>query len=240
MHAKRILVLAGTHEARLLANRLVKDGYDVISSFAGVTAHPLLPQGEIRTGGFGGADGLRKYVAEAHIDFVVDATHPFAAIISRHAAQAVPRLLRLERRAWVAQEGDNWINVPDIGAAVAALPFEARVLLTIGRKEIAPFMSRPDLSGVGRMIEPPDNKLPATWRLVLQRPPFDLDDELILLREARISHVASKNAGGSETAAKLEAARLCHIPVVMIARPFKPDVETFSSVNTIAAAIACR
>lgn len=240
MPHKRILILAGTHDARLLANRLVNEGSDVISSFAGVTSHPILPAGKIRKGGFGGADGMRHYMRDEQIDVLVDATHPFAAIISRHAAEVSSAVLRLERAAWVQQKGDHWTQVPDIPAAVAALPFEARVMLTIGRKEVGAFTSRPDLSGVARMIEPPDHALPENWQLILQRPPFTLESEIALLREFKLTHVVSKNAGGTETIEKLEAARVVGIPVIMIARPFKPPTETFHTVDAIAAAIASR
>ncbi len=240
MQSKRILILAGTNDARLLANRLVADGYDVISSFAGVTENPILPNGKIRKGGFGGVEGMRHSLAEEKIDILIDATHPFAAIISRHAAEAGSHLLRLERPAWEAQEGDQWIHVDDIPAAAAVLPNEARVLLTIGRKEVAAFTTRTDLSGVARMIEPPEVDLPSQWQLVLQRPPFTLEAEIDLMRGAKITHLVTKNAGGTETIEKLEAARALGLPVVMVARPFKPPVQTFHSVDAIAAYITSR
>ena len=236
----KILILAGTNDARLLANKLVTDGYDVTSSLAGVTENPILPDGKIRKGGFGGVEGLRHYLAHEKIDTLIDATHPFAAIISHHAAEASSHVLRLERPAWEAHNGDQWIGVDDIPSAVVALPFEARVLLTIGRKEVASFTTRADLSGVARMIEPPELDLPSHWRLLLQRPPFTLDTEIALMREAKITHLVTKNAGGTETIEKLKAARALGLLVVMVARPFKPPVQTFHSVDAIAAFITSR
>ena len=58
MPNKRILVLGGTSDANVLAKELLKSGFDVMTSFAGVTENPVLPEGEIRVGGFGGEDGL--------------------------------------------------------------------------------------------------------------------------------------------------------------------------------------
>lgn len=240
MRLKRILILAGTHDARLLANRLVADGHDVTSSFAGVTTDPILPKGKIRRGGFGGVEGLRNYVEATETDLVVDATHPFAATISNHAALACSDILRLERPAWMPQIGDQWVKANCISDAVAALDFEARVFLTIGRKEIAPFMSRPDLSGVARMIEPPAQQLQKNWTLLLGRPPFTLESETELMIAHRISHLVTKNAGGADTVTKLEAARNLRLPVIMIARPAKPTVETYTDIDAIAVAIACR
>jgi precorrin-6A/cobalt-precorrin-6A reductase len=236
----KILILAGTNDARLLANKLVGQGHDVISSFAGVTENPILPEGEIRKGGFGGAAGLRDYMTAENIEILVDATHPFAAIISRNAAEAHPDVLRLQRAAWLELKSDRWVNVADTAAAVSALPPDARVMLTIGRKEVEAFTARLDLSGIARMIEPPEQPLPSNWTLVLERPPFDVTSEKALLGQHHITHLVSKNAGGRETVAKLEAARNLGISVIMIARPKKPQVETFTSVDAIAAHIASR
>jgi precorrin-6A/cobalt-precorrin-6A reductase len=138
------------------------------------------------------------------------------------------------------QEGDRWIDVADIAAAVSALPFEARVMLTIGRKDVGAFTSRSDLSGVARMIEPPAGSLPSSWKLFLLRPPFSLDSEVTLMRETQITHLVTKNAGGGQTDEKLAAARELGIPVVMIARPHKPEAKTFTSVDAIAGYIASR
>ena len=235
MQAKKILILGGTRDARQLAFRLIHAGHDVTTSFAGVTEHPIQPEGKVRVGGFGGAAGLRHYLVTENYNVLVDATHPFAAQISANAVDAAGNiaLVRLERPAWVARPEDHWINVADISAAVDALPPQAKVMLTIGRKEVAPFVTRPDISGVARMIEPTSIPLPAIWKLILERPPFSLASEIAVLRENGITHIVSKNAGGGETEMKLIAARNLNIPVVMIARPFKPAVTTYSSVEAI-------
>lgn len=235
MPGERILILGGTAEARDLANRLTDAGHGVVTSLAGVTQAPQLPKGEVRRGGFGGVEGLSAYLRPGGFSAVVDATHPFAVQISRHAAAAAKAcglpLYRLERPAWVAEAGDQWIGVASIAAAVAALPKAACVFLTIGRKEVAPFLARADLTGVLRMIEAPENVPPPHWRLILARPPFAIAGERQLLTQSRITHVVSKNAGGAETRAKLLAAREIKIPVVMIGRPEKPAAITLSSVD---------
>ena len=240
MQSKKVLILGGTRDARQLAFRLIHAGHDVTTSFAGVTEHPVQPDGKVRVGGFGGVEGLRQYLHAEKYDVLVDATHPFAAIISANAAQAAGGilLLRLERPAWTARPDDIWIDVENIEAAVSAIPLNASVMLTIGRKEIEPFIKRADLKGVTRMIEPTAIALPRSWDLILERPPFTLESEMALLRDHRITHLVSKNAGGSETEAKLVAARYLKIPVVMIARPFKPPVTTYSSVEAVNAHIS--
>lgn len=242
MPNRRILVLGGTSDANVLAKELLKSGFDVVTSFAGVTENPVLPVGEIRVGGFGGEDGLFDYLKAEGFAALADATHPFAAQISRHGFNAAGRAgipyLRLERSAWTPLPADNWISVPDTEAAVAALPYAARGMLTIGRKEIAPFLAREDLSGVARMIEKPIFDLPANWALVLARPPFSVEAERELLAFHKITHLVTKNAGGKLTVAKLMAARAQRIPVVMIERPQKPPAPAFGSAPALVAALA--
>ena len=242
MPNKRILVLGGTSDANVLARELLKSGFDVVTSFAGVTENPVLPQGEIRVGGFGGENGLHDYLKAEGFAAIADATHPFAAQISRHGYHAAERAgipyLRLERAAWTPLPADNWISVPNTEAAVTVLPNAARVLLTIGRKEIAAFFARDDLNGVARMIEKPPFELPPNWALVLARPPFSVEAERDLLAFHKISHLVTKNAGGKLTVAKLMAARALRIPVVMIERPEKPPTPAFGSASALVAALA--
>ena len=229
----RILILGGTSNAVELAGLLVSAGYDVVTSLAGVTTKPVVPPGRLRRGGFGGAEGLRRYVAEAGIAVVVDATHPFAAQISRHAAEVQVPVLRLERPAWAVEA--NWTLVGSADEAVAALPSGARALVTIGRKEVQAFFARSDISGVARMIEPV--AAPADWNVLLERPPFTVAAERALMERHGISHLVSKNAGGAQTFAKIVAAREKYLPVIMVERPLKPAVQSFATAGDLAASL---
>ncbi len=240
----RILLLGGTRDARDVAALLIGKGFDVTTSLAGVTEQPMAILGAIRTGGFGGEEGLLKYIRDAQVDVIADVTHPFAAQISRHAhaasLEAAIPYLRLERPAWHAAEGDLWTSVPDLAAAAGALPDGARALLTTGRKELHAFTGRPELSGVIRTIEPPTMPLPASWALIMDRPPFSLDHEIDLMRRHGITHLVTKNSGGSLTEAKLMAARALAVPVIMIARPMKPEAEIYATAEEICMALERR
>jgi precorrin-6A/cobalt-precorrin-6A reductase len=241
MPANRILILGGTRMARDLAAALVRAGFDVITSLAGVTDQPVLPEGAVRRGGFGGTDGLVRYIQETGIAALVDATHPFAAQMSAHAGEAADRLgvplLRLERPAWERQAGDRWTFVTSAEEAAASLPCGARAFVTIGRKEIGAFFARTDIRGVARMIEPRGLEVPDGWKVILQRPPFSLGDEMSLITHHAITHVVAKNAGGAETEAKLLAARQLGLPVILLARPSKPAVQSFMSVEDTVGAL---
>lgn len=241
MPAERILILGGTGEARALAQALIDAGFSTVTSLAGVTASPHLPVGEVRLGGFGGETGLVEYVRSENMRAIVDATHPFATQISRqaHAAALAENIpyLRMERPPWSAESADRWVQVANIADAVAALPGDTRPFVTIGRKEIKRFFSRPDLQGVARMIEAPDVAVPPDWILIQARPPFDIEAEIQLLEAHRITHLVSKNAGGELTRAKLVAAREKNIPVVMVARPPKPMAPSFATIEALIPAL---
>ncbi|MHA1568466.1 MAG: cobalt-precorrin-6A reductase [Alphaproteobacteria bacterium] len=243
----RVLILGGTAEAAGLARVLAGDArVAAITSLAGRTRAPAAVPGAVRVGGFGGPEALADYLGREGIDLVVDATHPFAARISRNAARAcdlakVPRLL-LARPPWTPQAGDTWVPVPDTEAAAATLPdLGRRVFLAIGRQELAAFAESAGLWFLVRLVEEPETPPPlADHHLVLGRGPFAVEKEIDLLREHRIDVVVSKNSGGAGAAAKIAAARALKLPVVMIERPPAPDSETAESVEAARAWIDTR
>jgi precorrin-6A/cobalt-precorrin-6A reductase len=232
----RVLILGGSTEASELARRLAGLGsYDVIVSFAGRTRERVSVPAVVRVGGFGGVDGLVRFLGEQRIAAMVDATHPFAGQMPWHAERAaatcaIPRL-RLCRAAWDATGGDCWHAVPDLDRAAARLEElgAQRVFLTTGRQQLAPFARLSTMWFLVRAIEAPDPVPLANAEILLARGPFVEADELDLLRRHRIDTVVAKNSGGDAAAPKLAAARTLGIPVVMVTRPPQPPgavVET--------------
>lgn len=224
----RLLILAGTIEATALARAVAERGIAATMSYAGRVAQPLrqpLPQ---RVGGFGGVAGLADHLRTQGITHVVDATHPFAAQMSRNAVEAcatagVP-LIALTRPPWMAQSGDRWIRVPDIAGAVEALDRPpARVMLAIGRMHLDAFSVHPQHVYLLRLIDPPTVPPPFPHaEVVVDRGPFDTATDLALMRHHGIEMVVSKNAGGTGAQAKIAAAHSLGLPVVMIDRPTLP------------------
>lgn len=224
---RRVLILGGTSEARELAELLDGDGaFDVTLSLAGRTSTPLPAAGRTRSGGFGGAGGLADWLRAQRVGALVDATHPFAAEISRHAAAAaaatgVP-LLAVRRPGWSPGPGDLWHPVDTLAEAAAALPaLGTRAFLTVGRQDLAAFAAT-RLFCLVRSVEAPAPPLPRDHRLLLARGPFTVADELRLMRGQRIDVLVTKDSGGAATAAKLAAARALGLPVVMVRRPGPP------------------
>lgn len=231
------LILGGTTEGNRLAAALAAEGLPAIHSLAGRTEAPRAQPVPVRVGGFGGVAGLVRYLKDAGVGRVIDATHPFAAQMSRNAVSACAAagvsLLALERPPWVAGPGDDWLTVPDLDAAVAALPgAPARIFLAIGRQHLAAFAARPGHHYLVRVIDPPAAPLPLPRCTVeVARGPFDVAGDRALMTRHRIALVVARNAGGSGAVAKLHAARALGLKVVMIARPALPARRVVASVK---------
>ena len=237
---KKVLILGGTGDAVKLAAKLADiEQIEITSSLAGRTKKPLALVGNVRIGGFGGVEGLASYLKENAIDFLIDATHPCAGQITQNGAIAarlvnVPHLM-LVRPQWEKGEGDQWIEVETVEAAAQSIPASTkRVFITSGRQQLEPFLERshtyPDTWYLMRSIDPPDLQLPNS-KILLDRGPFDLDQERKLLREYQIEVIISKNSGGAATYAKIIAARELGISVIMVQRPALPDGQKVTSIE---------
>lgn len=226
MIKKRLLILGGTTEALQLHSLVTNiSNLEVITSLAGRTSQPISPSS--RVGGFGGISGLTEYLEREKIDFLIDATHPFANQMSWNAFKATEIVnipsLQLVRSPWEQQERDNWIEVHSNESAAQILSDLAqRIFLTIGRQELATYAHLDTLWFLMRMIEPPSPPIPS-GHLLLARGPFSLASEEFLLQEYNIQAIVSKNSGGSATYPKIIAARKLGLPVVMIQRPSIPE-----------------
>lgn len=220
----RALILGGIADASLLAAEIARAGIDAVYSYGGRTRAPADQPLPTRIGGFGGVSGLADYVRREGITHVIDATHPFAAEMSRNAVEACAEtdtpLIALERAPWAEASGDKWIEVGDVNAAVAALPeAPARVFLAIGRQHIAPFATKPQHAYTLRFVDPPEAPLPFAADVIVSRGPFTLEDELEMMRTRGIAWIVARNSGGDGARAKIDAARMLGLPVIMISRP---------------------
>ena len=238
----RILILGGTAEARTLAAALAdRLAFAVTLSLAGRTRQPAPQPVPVRTGGFGGPEGLAHYLRDENIDVIIDATHPYAAIISANAARAakaaaVP-LLALRRPPWPKADGDHWTEVDTVEDAVAALgSAPRRVFLALGRKELQPFAAAPQHIYLIRSVDPVDPPLAVPHAAyIVARGPFSEAADRALLERHNIEMIVAKNSGGDATYGKIAAARALQLPVIMLKRPALPEVESVATVDEVLA-----
>lgn len=237
MERPHVLILGGTGEARRLGERLDADGrLRVTLSLAGRTAAPLPQAGTVRSGGFGGAEGLAAFLRAEGVHVLVDATHPFAARISENAASAAReagvKLVALERPPWQPVEGDRWIEAKSVSQAASLLGERSKkVFLAIGRQELFPFVALPQHVYLVRSVDPVSADVLPGAKFVLERGPFDEAAERLLMEEHTIETVMAKNSGGAATYAKIAAARALKLPVVMVARPGGPRADAAETVD---------
>jgi precorrin-6A/cobalt-precorrin-6A reductase len=234
----RILILGGTTEARRLGERLAtRDGLDVTLSLAGRTASPVAHAVPIRVGGFGGAAGLADYIVKERVDALIDATHPYANIISESAVAAARQtgvlFVALRRPPWTAIAGDRWTEASDTRAAVTVMGKESRsVFVALGRNELAPFTSAPQHRYLIRSVDPVDPPLPLPRvAYVTARGPFSEADDCALMAAHEIDVVIAKNSGGDAAYGKIAAARALGIEVILLRRPPVRDAPAIETVE---------
>lgn len=238
--SRRLLILGGTSEARELAELAGHrwgERLTIITSLAGRTEAPLRIAGTLRRGGFGGAASLATFLRVQTIDYLIDATHPFATRISRNAAAAATAVglphLAIVRPSWRPGAGDHWIDVADAAEAAAAIPaLGRRVWLTVGSADADAFASVPQTWFLVRRVDPPSAPLPLPdHTLILGRGPFALADERRLIAEYRIQALVCRDSGGRGAQAKLVAAADAGLPVVMIRRPDAPPMPAVATAS---------
>lgn len=221
---KNILLIGGTGEA-VQINKVLsdQDGIFLITSLAGRTQKPTALLGEVLPHGFSEHGGLEFFLKNRQIDLVIDASHPFAEEMSRKAFDLcynnqIP-LIRYDRLRWEDPD-DNWINVDNLQQAAEKISLYKRIFLTVGRQELKCFKDLKDKFFLIRSIEDIDFNPPSSnVQHVRSRGPFSENEELALMRDNQIDVVVSKNSGGAATFAKITAARVLSIPVVMVKRP---------------------
>ena len=243
VNSTNILILGGTRSARDLAILLTPHGHiNVMTSLAGRTQEPDRTFGKTRVGGFGGADGLAQYLEENSVDLLVDSTHPFAIQISANALAACKSAdvahIVFDRPQWEEQPGDNWIDCDDLDEAATKLPSNSVAFLALGHQYLDRFSNRKDVRFIARMIDEPKEEVAlANHELVIAKPSHIASEEADLLTCHGVTHLVSRNSGGTLIYAKIEAARNLSLPVLMIKRPPKPIGHCIDNIEGIAAHI---
>ena len=225
----RVLLLAGTAEARHLAYALSRESYIVMTvSLARPEHRPHQYGWPVRIGGWGEEAAYRDYLIREGIDAVIDATHPFATEMAIRTARIAPELgisaIRFLRPAWMPTAHDNWtfLNVPE--EAADHMPVNATVFLATGRRDLDRFANLGHRRVFCRVRSKSSSPFPfENGGYEVRRGPITVDDEIDLFDELKVDWIVTRNSGGQGGWPKLEAARVMGIPVAMLRRP--PPVE---------------
>jgi precorrin-6A/cobalt-precorrin-6A reductase len=221
----RILLLGGVTESLRLAREL---GPAHVYSLAGIGRVPTDLRCAVKVGGYGGAEGLARYLQAEGITLLVDATHPYAAQMSHNAAGAARHVgipcWALRRPGWHLQPGDDWRNVTDWASLSQAISVFERPFFTLGREPLAHLGDIPahQYWTLRCLDDHPGNNRST---VIGARGPFRLDDERALFAQGQFDVLISKNSGSGATEPKLQVARERGMPVVMLARPVLPTVD---------------
>ena len=238
-----IFVAAGTRDGRELVGYLLEHGERVLASVVSEYGERLLAQYApcVERGSLSVNDrpldeaGLSECLRAHGIRALVDASHPYAANVSRNAIAACHALdlpyIRYEREA--VQADDPWIHhakdYEDAARIASSLLHGGSVFLTTGSRNLAAFTASPYLAGkriVARVL-PTANVLEGCAALgltprdiIAMQGPFSQELNEAMLRQCEADVIVTKNSGqigGSDT--KLGASKALGIPVVLVDRP---------------------
>ena len=238
MKVLRLAVIAGTSEATDLIAALPEQ--DSVTAFAATEYGKTILEGQhcmVRVGRLD-ADGFR--FALRGMDAVIDASHPFAQVVTETVRQGCAEMelpyFRLGRQK-MTYDYSRVIRVESkeqAAACLAAIP--GNILLTTGVNTLSFYEKAiPDFStrGWARILDTPDSRRAAAdskAHLIFAIPPFSKEDTLELLEKYHIAVLVSKDSGRrGGVAEKMDAAKQMDIPVVLLGAP-EEEVHTISQV----------
>lgn len=231
---KKILIFAGTNEGRKLCEFLAERKQNVTACVAteyGSLCLSGIPGLQVREGRLSG-DEIGELVKA--YDYVLDATHPYARLISENLARACDSCKKACIR--VVRPQTEYENVIACGNMEAACEYlrqtEGNVLITTGSKELQPFTG---IAGYAERLYvrvlPHPESLEECIRhgfrasnIICMQGPFTEELNFAMLRQVKASYMVTKEAGkagGFEE--KLKAAGKCGVKVLVIGRPVKEE-----------------
>lgn len=240
-----ILILGGIAESKALAQALIRQQQNIIYSIAGLVRTPEL-ECAIHVGGFStesmnGTDGLIQYCKDQKINLIIDATHPYAAEMSENAVAAATVLQiqcwRFERPGWNPNDYENWSSYNDINDLLGFIEPYYRPFFSIGKSALQYYHLKPDhqkwVIRSAKAFEDHNGVIQ-----INAIGPFDLAQEIELLKTYQIDCLISKNSGCSRVAAKMQAALQLGIPAFVQTRPVLAECDrVYGDIEQLVAAI---
>ncbi len=232
-----IFLIGGTSEAVPIAGELAVRGMPVLLSTATeIPLHAPLPRGVQRRTGRLDREGMLRVIRAYDCRVVVDASHPYAAEVSRcarAAAQAAKIPYVAYDRPPAVPPGAPVTRAADhVQASRAACACGVPVLLTIGTKYLEPYVTEAGRRNIRLVVRILD--VAQSWTacrrlglsatdIVAGRGRLDYEETLALLKDRGIGVLVTKDSGREGgVPAKLKAAEAAGCRVVVVERPARP------------------
>jgi precorrin-6A/cobalt-precorrin-6A reductase len=242
-----ILLLGGTGETGEISSALARDGFDILVSTA--TDYPLkLLQSRrinIRTGRLSESE-MTELIRDMNIEAVVDITHPYALEITDLAVSVssicgLP-YYRYYRPTGIQKAPDIFFAKDHATAAVTAFSFGSNVLLTVGSKNLAPYVkeARQVNSRIVVRVLDTEDSIRACLdaridreSIVTGKGPFSVENNIAAIRNFNIGVLVTKDGGvRGGVLEKLEASRAEGCRIVVVARADNAYCEDRTWVET--------
>ena len=229
-----ILLLGGTSEAATIAAALAAAGVRVLVSSATELASSVSASSLVAVrAGVLDDEGLDALIDETRARAVVDATHPYASVITQNAQRAAARAgvpyLRYRRPAALTGEAGVVAAADHEQAAARAFLSGRPVLLTIGTRNLTPYLREARRTGVpvvARVLPAPESLRVcaaaglSAGQIVAEQGPFSVEQNIDIIRRHGIGVLVTKDGGAAGgVPEKLEAARREGCEIVVVARP---------------------
>lgn len=240
----KILLFAGTTEGRNLAEFLEKNQIPTEVCVATQYGETLLEEGKYLHVHAGRLDEteMEQQIQKQQITLVIDATHPYAVIVSQNIRRACSRtgteyirLARKETDASWKQEMEDVTEVASVAEAAAFLAKkEGRIFAATGSKELSAYQVIPDYQDrvVARVLSTPEAVSECAMlgfsgkNLICMQGPFTEDLNVAMLRQAQASWMVTKESGkAGGFLEKLRAAKKAGAKLVVIKRPGERSKE---------------
>lgn len=240
----KILLFAGTTEGRNLAEFLEKNQIPTEVCVATQYGETLLEEGKYLHVHAGRLDEteMEQQIQKQQITLVIDATHPYAVIVSQNIRRACSRtgteyirLARKETDASWKQEMEDVTEVASVAEAAAFLAKkEGRIFAATGSKELSAYQVIPDYQDrvVARVLSTPEAVSECAMlgfsgkNLICMQGPFTEDLNVAMLRQAQASWMVTKESGkAGGFLEKLRAAKKAGAKLVVIKRPGERSEE---------------
>lgn len=240
----KILLFAGTTEGRNLAEFLEKNQIPTEVCVATQYGETLLEEGKYLHVHAGRLDEteMEQQIQKQQITLVIDATHPYAVIVSQNIRRACSRTgteyIRLARKETDASWKQEMEDVTEVASVVEAAAFlakkEGRIFAATGSKELSAYQVIPDYQDrvVARVLSTPEAVSECAMlgfsgkNLICMQGPFTEDLNVAMLRQAQASWMVTKESGkAGGFLEKLRAAKKAGAKLVVIKRPGERSEE---------------